>query len=212
MSEWRDIPGWEGVYQVSRGGQVRSLDRRVARSDGWTQYVRGKILEQSLTRDGYWRVSLWSKGKSTQGRIHRLLAQTFLADTYFDGAVVCHNDGSRTNNAIENLRWGSLADNAQDRLQHGNHPTAHRTHCSAGHEYTPENLRVAQLRHGGSARQCRACDRIRDKKKRLHTAICESCGVEFTRPVRPRRTVKTCSIKCRNELGRKTRTQTGVAA
>lgn len=107
---WKDIPGYEGRYQASTEGRIRSLDRYVKRgTNGY--WVKGKVLSGSLDSGGYKNVSLGYK--TTKRRVHELIALTFLGPRP-DGYDVCHKNGNRSDNKIENLRYDSKAENQID--------------------------------------------------------------------------------------------------
>lgn len=146
---WLPIPGWEGSYEVSDQGRVKSLPRKG--SDG--RRLPGVVLKQRADTRGYPVVQLCRKRPKTCS-VHRLVAMAFLADSHFDGAEVCHNDGTQLNNHVENLRWGTRSENISDCVRHGTHPNASKTHCKRGHEFTPENT-FNKTR--GNGRECRAC-------------------------------------------------------
>jgi hypothetical protein len=118
---WRDIPGYEGAYQVSSCGRVRSLDRRVLCSDGDVHMYKGPVLRPSLGRADY---SIVTIGRRTHGRrktryLHELILTAFAEPRPFPKAVARHLDGDKTNNAVNNLRWGTHKENCEDRDRHG---------------------------------------------------------------------------------------------
>jgi hypothetical protein len=161
MTEWRDIPGYEGLYQVSDDGQVNSLGRVVDKGRWGIAHFAPRILKQSLTA-GYPTVDLYRDRKQTQVFVHRLVAQVFLADTYFEGAITLHGDGNRTNNVVTNLRWGTYSDNNRDKTRHGTDHNASKTHCPQKHEYTPENTYIRQ----DGSRRCRRCTLDQQRRAR----------------------------------------------
>ena len=121
--EWRDVKGWEGAYQVSDAGDVRSVDRRfpVVNRFGNTEnrLHRGKELRAGKAKNGYKMVSLTLPGrKRLCAYVHHLVAEAFLGPKP-EGAEVCHNDGTRDNNEVGNLRYDSRSANALDRHAHG---------------------------------------------------------------------------------------------
>jgi hypothetical protein len=123
MSEWRDIEGYEGVYQVSDQGQVRSLDRLVRHWRGGMLKQRGKVLKPIVQRDKRGRVARVQVNLSCDGcakttSVHRIVLETFLGPCP-DGMEGCHGDGDPTNNAISNLRWDTGSSNMQDCIRHG---------------------------------------------------------------------------------------------
>ena len=107
---WKDIEGYEGLYQVSNLGRVRSLDRYVEKAvhPGFppsTVLCKGRILKQGYCRCGYAHVCLTKKGVPNKiARIHRLVARAFVQG-YFEGAVVNHKDENPKNNRADNLEW-----------------------------------------------------------------------------------------------------------
>ena len=88
--EWRDIPGYEGIYQVSNLGNVRSLDRTLECKNGRIIKLKGKLLKQG-NKNGYRFVNL-CYGHSVS--VHVLVAQAFLGDRP-DKMDVCHINGNR---------------------------------------------------------------------------------------------------------------------
>ena len=107
---WEWIEGYEGKYQVSNLGRVRSVDRwRANRSNGYIQ--KGQILKANLDH-GYERVNLYKNGKMKHCRVHRLVAQTFLENP-FGKEQVNHIDGNKRNNRLDNLEWCTPKENNQ---------------------------------------------------------------------------------------------------
>lgn len=97
---WKDIEGYEGLYQVSNLGRVKSNLRK------------GKILKSNSTYDGYYNVTLSKNGKLKTYRIHRLVCIAFL-DNPLNKSEVNHIDGNKKNNNIENLEWCTRSENAE---------------------------------------------------------------------------------------------------
>ncbi|MCM1235436.1 MAG: NUMOD4 motif-containing HNH endonuclease [Ruminococcus flavefaciens] len=103
MEEWRDIIGFEGAYQVSDLGNVRSLDRKVKSRNAFIK-VRGKVLSTEVDSSKYICVNLCKNGKKYPRRVHRLVAQAFLPNPN-NYSVVNHLDENKLNNNVENLEW-----------------------------------------------------------------------------------------------------------
>ena len=158
---WRDVVGYEGSYQVSDHGRVRSVARPIATSFKGApriKPVRERILKYTLDRAGYPTVSLYSGGKSTrrQAKVHRLVLEAFVGPAP-DGTICCHWNDIKADNRLANLRWDTPSANNHDIVRNGNHAAANKTHCKRGHPFTPENTYVIKLT---GSRQCRACVRV----------------------------------------------------
>ena len=97
---WRPIEGYEGLYEVSNTGLIRSLDRFV----GNRNRIKGKILSIRIEKDGYCSVALSKDGKIKRYKIHRLVAQAFLQNPD-NLPQVNHKDEDKLNNSVENLEW-----------------------------------------------------------------------------------------------------------
>ena len=115
---WVDIDGYEGAYQVTSTGLVRSLDRVVVNSLGVASNIKGILLTVSLDRSGYPTIGLWRAGKVIRKKIHKLVAETFIGPAPI-GHLVCHNDSIKTNNCVSNLRYGTAKSNQDDRVANG---------------------------------------------------------------------------------------------
>lgn len=203
--EWREIPGTEGLYEASDDGRIRSLDRVIERRGQGTYLHRGRVLKPLVRTEGYHLVNIHVPGKMQLCYVHRLVAQAFLADSYFPGACVLHWDGNPANNTVGNLRWGTHADNMQDTLRHGTHGFGSRTKCPQGHEYTPENTKISKRAGGRTFRACRKCHRRVDeaarrraggqpRKSALRTYSCELCRTTFQRSTG--HAYRFCSKRC----------------
>lgn len=103
---WLDIRGYEGCYQVSNYGKVRSLDRYVRAVHDSVQIRRGQIIKPTLMPNGYLSVGLNKDMKRTIKYIHRLVAEAFI-DNPNCYKEVNHKDEDKTNNSVENLEWCS---------------------------------------------------------------------------------------------------------
>ena len=158
--EWKPVVGWEGLYEVSSHGRVRSLDRVVNSRGGFTRTVRGAALHPYIDLDGYPCVtlSITEAGSRTKKnyKVSRLVGEAHLPQCRTESRYnVLHWDDDKTNNHRGNLRWGSRRDNSQDIIRNGNNPKLNRTQCKRGHDYTENNT---YLRPSGS-RECRECMR-----------------------------------------------------
>lgn len=101
---WRDIDEYEGYYQISNLGNVKSLPRVIVRDNGRIHTVREKILKPGKDRGGYQFVILSKDGKTKTYTIHRLVASAFLENPN-NYEQVNHIDEDKTNNVVSNLEW-----------------------------------------------------------------------------------------------------------
>lgn len=106
---WKDIEGYEGYYQISNYGRVKSLERYKSNYSK-LQLVPERILSQGTKENGYKVIILYKDNKGKNNYIHRLVAQAFLPNPN-DLATVNHKDGNKANNHLSNLEWASYAEN-----------------------------------------------------------------------------------------------------
>ena len=114
MEIWKPVPGHEGGYEISSQGNVRSLPR-FARSGAGRRTVPGGMLNPGLASNGYYTVAI---GRGNSRTVHSLVAEAFLGPCPV-GCEVLHIDGSRTNNVLGNLRYGTRSENIYDAVRHG---------------------------------------------------------------------------------------------
>ena len=103
---WKDIKGYENLYQVSNLGNVRVLDRHVNSGIKYNNKVKrkGQILKQFLKKNGYLQVVLSNNNTRKYIAVHRLVAETFLQNTH-NLPQVNHKDENKLNNCVDNLEW-----------------------------------------------------------------------------------------------------------
>lgn len=118
---WKPVPGYEGLYDVSNLGRVRSLTRRVTRNVGVTKLVAGRILREQWTARRYAQISLSKNGVIESAKVHRLVAKVFVENA-LGLAEVNHKDGNRKNNAAVNLEWVTRAENNDHAISTGLKP------------------------------------------------------------------------------------------
>lgn len=125
MEEWRDIKGYEGLYQVSNLGRVKRLpitqSRTFRAKNGLMKTVDqswpGRILRPSKSLR-YWGVHLSRNNEIVTRFVHHLVAEAFIGERPA-GMHVCHADGDSTNNEASNLRYDTPINNAADKVKHG---------------------------------------------------------------------------------------------
>lgn len=110
--EFRDIPGYEGIYQVSNKGRVKSLERIILRRDGSKQPKKELILAPGTNRRGYYHVGLSKNSKIKYLFAHRLVLLAFVGPPPTDTHECLHNDDNPKNNNLSNLKWGSSQENS----------------------------------------------------------------------------------------------------
>jgi len=118
MEKWKDIKGFEGLYQVSNKGRVRSLDRIITFKDGKKRCYKGQLLKPHIETRGYLSVCLLKNSKRTYVRIHRLVAETFMYNKC-KKPEINHIDGNKSNNAVTNLEFATHSENMQHAVKTG---------------------------------------------------------------------------------------------
>lgn len=151
VEEWRPIPGYEGVYEVSSTGGVRTIARPMQRRNGRPYPVRAQTRKPVPNRYGYMTVRLCHNGVDTPHEIHALVALAFIGPRPA-GMDVRHLDGNKLNNTAANLRYGTRSENIIDAVTHGTHGMARRTHCVKGHPFDAVNSRQRVCRRCANAR------------------------------------------------------------
>jgi hypothetical protein len=116
---WLPVVGYEGLYEVSDMGRVRSVDRMVAEKNGKLKRLKGKILSQGIGSTGYYLVALCANGTQTTRKVHRIVLEAFVG-LKPKGMLCCHGTGGPLDNRLINLSWGTYKKNAaSDRLRDG---------------------------------------------------------------------------------------------
>lgn len=165
--EWRPVPGYEGYYEVSSLGRVRSLDREVSHPTVGIVRRKGKVLAQNpLNEDGYLGIGLNRDGIKKKRAVHLLVLEAFTGPRP-KGEQACHNDGNNTNNRVENLRWDTPKENVADIKRHGRNYWLNRSTCVNGHLYTEDSVSYEPAKP--SVRVCRVCRREKDRRKYWET-------------------------------------------
>lgn len=153
LEAWKPVPRFEGLYEVSNFARVRSLYRKTPR-----------VLRPSWST-GYGVVILCRAGAREGRTVHSLVMAAFVGPCP-EGQEVRHLDGNRANSRWApgetedeiranggNLMYGTRSENIYDRVRHGTHHSAIKTHCKNGHEFTEANTRITKR-----GRTCRKCN------------------------------------------------------
>ena len=99
---WKPIPDYEGLYEASSEGRIRSVNREVAGKAGSVRILKGKVLKPAMTRDDYLQVQLCKGGEVKKFYVHRLVWMAFNGEIP-DGYEVNHINEDKTNNKLENI-------------------------------------------------------------------------------------------------------------
>jgi hypothetical protein len=155
MERWKPVVGYEGIYEVSDFGNVRSLDRVMTYPGGRTYRWKGKVLSPGKTGDRL-TVAL-GNGTAKSHYVHELVLTAFVGPCPPDEEG-CHNNGNGTYNALTNLRWDTRSENTFDCVRHGTHHAKNREACPLSHLLVLPNLVAAPwVRY--RRRSCLACNR-----------------------------------------------------
>lgn len=111
---WKDIPDYEGLYQVSSLGNVKSLKRETNNQS----CKEDKILKLRLHKNGYYCIVLYKNHKSKELLVHRLVAKTFIKNKN-NLPCVNHIDGNKQNNCVSNLEWCTASHNTKEAFRLG---------------------------------------------------------------------------------------------
>ena len=120
---WKDIKGYEGMYQISNYGRIKSLERvflkfKRGRKEKMEVYLPEKIRSIGNNNKSYPKISLWRNGKVDWRLIHRLVAQHFI-DNPMNYNQVLHKDDNPRNYHWSNLEWGTQSKNIKDAVERG---------------------------------------------------------------------------------------------
>lgn len=117
MELWKDITEFEGTYQISNYGRVRSLDREIVQSNPQKtglskRLLKGQMLKTKTTKFGYEEIHLYNRSTQTKHyvRIHQLVAKAFIPNTE-NKRYVNHIDADKKNNHVNNLEWCTAQEN-----------------------------------------------------------------------------------------------------
>lgn len=103
MEIWKDIKGYEGLYQISNYGNVKSLERVIEDNKG--SYIKKeKILTPTINNRGYYHIGLRNNSKTKYYYVHRLVAEAFIPNPN-NYPIINHKDEDKTNNKVDNLEW-----------------------------------------------------------------------------------------------------------
>lgn len=169
---WKDIVGYEGWYQVSNFGRVRSVDRYVNGNhiNCDFQFMRGKIRKLRKNKDGYWIVILRKNSKSKGFLVHRLVAEAFIPNPR-NLPYINHKDENPENSTVTNLEWCTAAYN----LQYSN--VAERITKFKIRKVIQFDLDMNEIKCWDSLKDAaKAINRAQQNISRCCRGKCETCG------------------------------------
>jgi len=172
IERWLPVVGYEGRYDVSDMGRVRSVTRTGVRCNGWRNVKPGIVRSQrefkKTSREPYMRVTLYKDGANYACLVHHLVLDAFVGPRK-PGQECCHGPGGQSDNRLTNLRWGTRKANIEDLVASGHYRAAW-THCSRQHLLRAPNLVPSSVRAG--KRRCLACQRAQsfsnNRRRRGH--------------------------------------------
>lgn len=147
---WRDIPGYEGLYQVSDLGAIKSVKKN-------------KLLKSTLDKDGRISIQLSKKGIRKTNKVCRLVTLAFIGEKP-EGYHVCHIDGDKSNNAIQNLRYDTATENAIDFYRYG-------SKTSTGILTTEQVLEIRKIHETNNYSKYELAKKFNVSKSAIHCVI-----------------------------------------
>ncbi len=144
---WHDIVGYEGLYQVSSLGRIKSCARTAPCGLGRLRSVRERIMKCQITPKGYKQIDLTRDGKGKNYLVHRLVCEAFHGPPPTELHQAAHGPVGNTDNSAENLRWATAQENCADKVRDGTQPFGISTHLAKLSEGD-----VAEIRHTHSGR------------------------------------------------------------
>lgn len=112
---WKDIAGYEGLYQISSTGEVKRVERYYTQLNSLTGRVNNKLLSEMIMKpfedeDGYLRISLIKENSRKKHFVHRLVAMNFIPNPE-NKPEVNHKEGNKKDNRVEMLEWNTTSEN-----------------------------------------------------------------------------------------------------
>ena len=114
---WKDVIGYEGLYQVSNLGRIKALKKCVIQTNR-SYIMKEKIIKQNILYSGYYYVNLYKNNKVNRVLVHRVVSQAFIPNTD-NKPQVNHKDGNKLNNCVDNLEWVSASENNYHAIKTG---------------------------------------------------------------------------------------------
>lgn len=140
---WREIPDWEGYYEVSDLGRVRSMDRTIPSARWGSQFRKGKVMALTQKKTGYWHIGLRRDHVRQWFGVHHLVCLAFHGSPPTDRHQAAHYpDPNKSNNCATNLMWATPLENQRHRLAHGTHNRGVRNYSAKLGEQQVREIRL----------------------------------------------------------------------
>lgn len=154
--DWRPVPTWEGIYEVSSDGRFRSLTRTFEIRGHGTRTFDGQIIKTQTKRTYPYPYAVLVRAQRRQELfVHQTVMRAFVGEPP-PNMVVRHLNGNPADCRLENLAYGSLSQNSLDSVVHDTHANARKTKCPRQHDYSSKNTYVSSK----GIRFCRACNAL----------------------------------------------------
>lgn len=154
LEAWKPVVGYEGMYEVSYLGRVRSVDRAIFQTGSRPCFKtrHGKMMSIfPMKSTGYLCVRLCRDGRAVTRTVHSLVLEAFHGPCP-EGMESLHGKGGQHDNSAPNLHWGTRSENTLDQVRAGTHHHARKQKCPKGHEYD-------YIVPGTNKRHCNSCRR-----------------------------------------------------
>ena len=142
---WKDVPGYEGRYQVSNLGQVKGLDYIGVNPKGLPAKVKGRVLKTDIIHCGYHRVTLSQNNKRKNFLVHRLVIEAFVPNPD-NKPEANHEDCDKNNNRFDNLGWTTKLENMRHAIKNGRRDNMPNVRGEENHNARLNNLQVRVIK------------------------------------------------------------------
>ena len=142
---WKDVVGYEGIYQVSNLGNVKSLSRIILRNGKYPFLSKEKLLKINVNKFGYSYISLENNGEQKYFLIHRLVGIAFILNNE-NKSDINHINGVKTDNIVNNLEWNTRKENIRHSVVNGLTSIGEKHYCAKLTEKQVLEIRESNLK------------------------------------------------------------------
>lgn len=169
LEVWKPIKDYEGIYEISNLGRLKSLSRTIRMNNGKQRNLKTKILKP-ISLGNYQGFQLTNDSGSKKFYTHRLVCAAFIGEPEGDCITVNHKDGDKYNNVLSNLEWTSYSDNLKHSYETGlNKNTGERSHYSKFSEEVVEEVR--RMYSTGNFKQSELSDIYGISRMQIHRIV-----------------------------------------